>query len=165
MTAVGIIAVVGLAVLARGSGVDDVGSPAGDVGTIRSASTTSNGSGTRARGVAIVDFEFAPHTITVDVGSRVTWSNTDHFAHRLVAADVAGTESTGVGSFGVGSFGVGSLGVGSLGVGSLGVGSLGSEDLEFGDSFQHVFATVGRFPYYCEIHPSMTGLVIVEAAR
>ena len=155
MTAVGIIAVVGLAVLVRGSGVDDVGSPAGDVGTIRSASTTSNGSGTRARGVAIVDFEFAPHTITVDVGSRVTWSNTDHFAHRLVAADVAGTESTGVGSFGVGSFGVG----------SLGVGSLGSEDLEFGDSFQHVFATVGRFPYYCEIHPSMTGLVIVEAAR
>ena len=150
MTAVGIIAVVGLAVLVRGSGVDDVGSPAGDVGTIRSASTTSNGSGTRARGVAIVDFEFAPHTITVDVGSRVTWSNTDHFAHRLVAADVAGTESTGVGSFGVGSFGV---------------GSLGSEDLEFGDSFQHVFATVGRFPYYCEIHPSMTGLVIVEAAR
>lgn len=140
VAAVGIIAVVGLAGMVRGSGVDDVGSPAGDVGTIRSASTSSNGSGIRARGVAIVDFEFAPHTITVDVGSRVTWSNTDHFAHRLVAADVAGTESTGAESF-------------------------GSEDLDFGDSFQHVFATVGRFPYHCKIHPSMTGLVIVEAAR
>jgi plastocyanin len=31
-----------------------------------------------------------------------------------------------------------------------------------GSSFAHTFATPGTFPYFCQPHPGMTGVVIVE---
>jgi plastocyanin len=36
-----------------------------------------------------------------------------------------------------------------------------SGTLKSGDTFQHTFTTAGQFPYRCNIHPSMTGMVIV----
>jgi plastocyanin len=36
-----------------------------------------------------------------------------------------------------------------------------SGTLNSGDTFQHTFTTAGQFPYRCNIHPSMTGMVIV----
>jgi len=37
-----------------------------------------------------------------------------------------------------------------------------SEVLKNGDSFSHTFTQVGTYDYHCSIHPSMTGVVIVE---
>ena len=36
--------------------------------------------------------------------------------------------------------------------------------LDTGDEFSHRFAAPGEYPYYCTIHPRMTGTVIVKAA-
>jgi plastocyanin len=36
--------------------------------------------------------------------------------------------------------------------------------LNNGQSFEYIFTDVGSFSYYCTVHPSMTGAVIVEAA-
>lgn len=38
-----------------------------------------------------------------------------------------------------------------------------SGTLNPGDSFEFTFNTPGQFPYFCSIHPSMTGMVIVQA--
>jgi len=40
-----------------------------------------------------------------------------------------------------------------------------SGTLNSGDTFQHTFTTAGQFPYRCNIHPSMTGMVIVEQQK
>jgi plastocyanin len=43
-------------------------------------------------------------------------------------------------------------------------GQFDSEVLNPGESFMLTFPEAGTFSYYCEIHPSMTGSVIVGAA-
>ncbi|MFI6768042.1 cupredoxin family copper-binding protein [Streptomyces sp. NPDC050355] len=45
---------------------------------------------------------------------------------------------------------------------SSGSGSLNSPDLESGDSYTFTFNSAGTFSYYCAIHPSMHGTVIVK---
>jgi plastocyanin len=40
-------------------------------------------------------------------------------------------------------------------------GSFDSKGLGQGDSYAHVFATAGRYPYHCAAHPFMKGVVIV----
>jgi len=35
--------------------------------------------------------------------------------------------------------------------------------LKTGDSFSYTFDTAGEYPYFCALHPWMTGLVIVQA--
>ncbi len=40
-----------------------------------------------------------------------------------------------------------------------------SGTLNPGDSFEFTFKTAGQFPYFCEIHPSMRGMVIVEGQQ
>lgn len=37
-----------------------------------------------------------------------------------------------------------------------------SQTLQQGENFKFTFDTAGTFPYYCGIHPSMQGTVIVE---
>jgi plastocyanin len=41
--------------------------------------------------------------------------------------------------------------------------SFRSRPLDTGDQFTQVFPTAGEFPYYCRLHPHMTGKVIVAA--
>jgi LPXTG-motif cell wall-anchored protein len=38
-----------------------------------------------------------------------------------------------------------------------------SDILDPGQSFTRVFDTAGTFPYHCNVHPSMTGTVVVQA--
>jgi plastocyanin len=40
-------------------------------------------------------------------------------------------------------------------------GAADSGDLSGGQTFRYTFATPGSFDYYCRIHPSMTGVVVV----
>lgn len=150
--AAGIVAAVGLTVLAPITSWRSDRSSSDRPDSMLAGSAPGATAATGSKGVAIVDFEFAPHTITVAVGDSVTWSNTDRFDHSLVPADAftgGPVRSTTPGSTTPGS---------TAAVGEV----FSSGVLAVGDSFQHSFTTVGRFPYRCGIHPSMTGLVIVE---
>ena len=39
--------------------------------------------------------------------------------------------------------------------------SFDSENMGNGDKFRHTFAKAGKFPYHCQYHPRMKGLIIV----
>lgn len=42
--------------------------------------------------------------------------------------------------------------------------SFDSGGLDLHDTWQHAFRTPGRYAYFCEMHPTMTGTIVVTAA-
>ncbi len=95
------------------------------------AAGTTAASGTQA--VAIDDFAFRAETVTVPAGTTVTWSNEDATSHTVTA---------------------------------------GGEDVPDPDTFdltvdeqgqvvEFTFDEAGSYPYYCVLHPFMTGVVEV----
>jgi plastocyanin len=89
---VAVVVTIGAAAFALGRGV---ASDSGGSTTAGAAATTvapqpgattapAAGAGTP---VAIKDFAFAPQSVTVKVGSAVTWTNGDGFAHSVKSAD------------------------------------------------------------------------------
>ena len=79
---------------------------------------------------------FIPSEVTVDVGGEVTWSNDDTAAHTVTAGSVADGPS----------------------------GVFDSSLFMAGTTFSHKFDVEGEFPYFCMVHPWMSGLVVVQAA-
>jgi len=41
-------------------------------------------------------------------------------------------------------------------------GSFDSKGIDTGEAWTHAFAARGRFAYFCELHPYMTGVVVVK---
>jgi len=82
--------------------------------------------------VTIANFAFTPASLTVTAGTTVTWVNNDSVPHKIVADD------------------------------SSNLPGLSSENLSQGDSYSFTFSTPGTFNYYCQIHPSMKGTVVVS---
>jgi plastocyanin len=89
-----------------------------------SADTTSPD----AEQVKIDNFTFSPASVTVKVGTTVTWVNHDDVPHTVTANDKA----------------------------------FGSKALDTDESFSHQFSAPGTYPYFCAVHPHMTGQVIVK---
>lgn len=92
--------------------------------------------------VSIVDFEFSPATITIPVGTTVTWTNmsvsdSDH----TTSSDVVGTANSWDSGL---------------------TNPLASSGLK--DTFSFTFANAGTFTYHCNVHTFMHGTVIVTAA-
>ena len=92
--------------------------------------------------VSIIDFEFSPATITVPVGTTVTWtnmsaSNSDH----TTTSDVDGTANSWDSGL---------------------TNPVASSGLP--DTFSFTFANAGTFTYHCNVHTFMHGTVIVTAA-
>jgi plastocyanin len=79
--------------------------------------------------VAMAGFAFNPQSITVSVGTTVSWTNADAAPHRPVG--------TSEGGFDAGT-------------------------ANQGETVTFTFEEAGTFPYICEIHPNMTGEVIVQ---
>jgi plastocyanin len=84
--------------------------------------------------VHIKDFRFAPTPLHVRVGERVTFVNDDDEAHTVTASD------------------------------AVAGAKFDSEGLDTSQTWQHVFAQAGTYRYFCELHPYMKGVVIVDAA-
>jgi plastocyanin len=84
-----------------------------------------------ASSVAILGDSFSPGTLTVRAGDTVTWTNTD---------TTPGNGHT---------------------VTSKGRGPLRSSSLSQGQTYSFTFTTAGSYPYYCAIHPDMTGSITV----
>ena len=78
--------------------------------------------------VQIDNFSFGPGTLTVPVGTTVTWTNRDDIPHTVVSTD----------------------------------GVFKSKVLDTDEKFAYTFGKAGSYPYFCSIHPKMTGKVIVE---
>jgi len=78
--------------------------------------------------VKIDNFSFGPGTLTVPVGTTVTWTNRDDIPHTVVSTE----------------------------------GAFKSKVLDTDEKFSYTFSKAGTFPYFCSIHPKMTGKVIVQ---
>lgn len=83
--------------------------------------------------ITIKNFAFTPKTITVKTGSIVRWENQDSSLHRIIFIDKDGQDISGDYSV-----------------------------LSSMQSWSKKFDQPGTYPYYCKIHPEMTGTVIVE---
>jgi plastocyanin len=80
--------------------------------------------------VKIDNFSFGPATLTVPVGTTVTWINRDDIPHTVVSTDDSKT--------------------------------LKSKVLDTDEKFSFTFSRAGIYPYFCSVHPKMTGKVIVQ---
>jgi plastocyanin len=80
--------------------------------------------------VKIDNFSFGPATVTVPVGTTITWTNRDDIPHTVVSSDDPKTFK--------------------------------SKVLDTDDKFSFTFTKAGIYPYFCSIHPKMTGKVIVQ---
>jgi amicyanin len=78
--------------------------------------------------VKIDNFSFAPQTLTVTVGTKVTWTNRDDIPHTSVSTE----------------------------------GVWKSKVMDTDETFSYTFTKAGTYPYYCTIHPKMTGKVVVQ---
>jgi plastocyanin len=78
--------------------------------------------------VKIDNFTFGPGTLTVAVGTTVTWTNKDDIPHTVVSTD----------------------------------GAFKSKVLDTDEKFSFTFSKPGSYPYFCSIHPKMTGKVVVQ---
>jgi len=88
--------------------------------------------------VDIKDLAFSPATIQVNQGDTVTWTNDEE----IMPHDVTS---------------------GTMGAADLGQ-LFGSELLTPGQTFSMTFPDAGEFVYLCKLHPTMTGVVIVQPA-
>ena len=78
--------------------------------------------------VKIDNFSFAPETLTVTVGTTVTWTNRDDIPHTVVSTD----------------------------------GVFKSKVRDTDEKFSYTFTKAGTYPYYCSVHPKMTGKIVVH---
>jgi plastocyanin len=81
---------------------------------------------------------FSPNPITVKVGGTVTWTNKDTQAHTVVSGTGPSDPNKGR-------------------VFDSGLTTL----IQSGKTFSHTFTTAGTIPYFCQIHPTMVGKIIV----
>ena len=79
---------------------------------------------------------FIPHTVTIDAGGEVTWTNNDNAAHTTTS----GTPQDGPDGF------------------------FDSSLVLPGNDFTVKFDDVGEYQYFCLVHPWMSGMVIVQEA-
>ncbi|HWH32659.1 MAG TPA: plastocyanin/azurin family copper-binding protein [Egibacteraceae bacterium] len=90
-------------------------------------------SGQGGSDVAVQGFRFQPATLQVAAGGTVTWTNEDDINHTATA----GTPDAPTGEFDV--------------------------DLpQKGATGEHTFDEPGTYAYFCEVHPSMTGEIVVS---
>ena len=102
----------------------------GVFGTGQKSSVASAQEKTSTMEVKIDNFSFGPVTLTVPVGTTVTWTNRDDIPHTVVSTDDPK--------------------------------AFRSKVLDTDEKFSFTFSKAGTYPYFCSIHPKMTGKVIVQ---
>ena len=78
--------------------------------------------------VKIDNFSFGPATLTVALGTTVTWINRDDIPHTVVSTEKV----------------------------------FKSKVLDTNEKFSFTFTKAGTYPYFCSVHPKMTGAVVVQ---
>ena len=88
--------------------------------------------------VLVEDFAFGTETLTVTAGTTVTWTNNDDFAHTVTS----GSPNQPDGGF------------------DVALGEPNAHESQ-GTTGEVTFDTAGTFAYFCDLHPSMVGEVVV----
>ena len=110
---------------------EPMGSPTASADAMASHDMGGMGDGETVT-VDITNFVFVQDEIEIRVGDTVEWVNNDATRHTITS----GTDDTADGAF-------------------------DSGDIEAGDTFSFTFLEAGDFAYFCDIHPTMTGTVVV----
>lgn len=97
--------------------------------------------------VEVVNIAFAPAAITIDTGTEVVWTNQDESVHHTVTSGMPGDN--------------GVPGV-SKAKKARPDGAFDGDLPDASSDFAFRFDEAGTYGYFCKIHPSMTGEVIVE---
>ncbi len=139
MVAAGLLA--GLVLVGCGSSSSHTSTATGDTAPPKATSamdrsgssttTTTPVAAAGPNGVNIVNYAFAPSTLTVKVGTTVTWKNYDQFAHEVISAPGDPGQPF----------------------------DLGQQTT--GATVSHTFAAPGTYQYYCNIHNYMKGTIVV----
>ena len=128
------------------AGAEQQSSEAGSNGTANSGnSTSSTVAGTK---VSIVeeasemgDQAYDPNPVNVKVGDTVTWTNIDNMEHTVTSGTGPSDRSKGK---------------------QFDSGLSGPTVLTAGKTFSHLFTKAGVLPYFCQIHPTLVGKVVVS---
>ena len=111
-----------------------------------STSTQTSTTGTQVSIVqgasTMADKAFSPNPVTVKVGDTITWTNNDNQFHTVTSG--SGSSDPNMGK----AFDSGLSGASAL--------------TTMGKTFQHQFTQAGQYPYFCQLHPTMVGKVIVS---
>jgi plastocyanin len=86
------------------------------------------------------DKGFSPNPINIKVGDTVTWTNSDNMEHTVTSGTGPSAQSNGK---------------------QFDSGLSGPTALTAGKTFSHQFTKAGEFPYFCQIHPTLVGKVVV----
>ena len=143
------IAILGIvAVIALGASLGSLPYALVSAQQTNSSSTTYTNS-TGGNSVSIVpnastmtDKAFAPNPLNAKVGDTVTWTNKDTIFHTVTSG--TGPSDTTHGK--------------EFDSGLSGPTALTTQ----GKTFSHKFMTAGEFPYFCQLHPTMVGKVVVK---
>jgi plastocyanin len=125
---VAVAAVVVLAGCGSGGGMYGGGSQAKSTPAAAGA-----GGSTAAGAVAIRNFAFAPSTLTIKVGAKVTWTNQDSSPHNVTSTDGPSVNAGTTAMF-------------------------ASANLDQGQSFSFTFTKAGTYYYECTIHRMMQSM-------
>ncbi len=90
----------------------------------------------------LADKAFSPNPVNVKIGDTVTWVNEDSVFHTVVSGNPSSDGETGK----------------VFDSGLSGPTALTTK----GKTFSHKFTEKGEFPYFCQLHPTMIGKVIVS---
>lgn len=130
------IALATLALLASAACASDQGEPRGQAKAERSGAN-----------VAVVNIAFQPDPIEVSLGESVTWTSEDSgVRHTVTSGQPAGETVPGV----------------SEGEAASPDGTFDGALDDAGATFTFTFEEKGTFDYFCDVHPSMTGTVVVR---
>jgi len=121
-------------ILVTASGCTTYNPPTTTPATTTNAPTATT-STTGITAITIQNFAFNPASVSVSVGTTVTWTNQDAVQHQIINDATA--------TFGQGQ-------------------KFESNSLGQGQSYSFTFNEAGTYPYHCNIHPSMKGTVIVK---
>lgn len=105
------------------------------------------GSSSSSTSIEVVNIAYAPETVEVAVGTEVTWTNQDESVRHTVTSGTPGDN--------------GVPGV-SEGEPSKPDGTFDGDLPDASATFVFTFEEAGTFPYFCAVHPSMTGEIVVR---
>ena len=104
-------------------------------------------SGTTSTSIEVVNIAYAPETKEIEVGAEVEWTNKDESVRHTVTSGTPGDN--------------GVPGV-SEGKSAKADGLFNGDLPDASSTFSFTFTEKGTFPYFCEVHPSMVGEIVVR---